>query len=74
MAALESCDGLEGLVVCDGEGLRGMAEDEVWSGGGGGDAEDVWGRRERGCKRGVCDGWWGRHCSSLSHKKLFDEC
>lgn len=48
MTVLEGCDGLKGLVVCDGEGLGGMAEDEVRGGGGGGDAEDVRGSREWG--------------------------
>lgn len=48
MSALESCDGLEGLVVCDREGFGGMAEDEVRRGRGWGDAEDVGGIWERG--------------------------
>lgn len=48
MTALESCDGLEGLIVCDSERFGGMAEDEVRRGGGWGDAEDVRGVGERG--------------------------
>lgn len=68
MIVLEGCDGLKGLVVCDGEGLGGMVEDEVWGGGGGGDVEDVWGSWEWGWECGVCDGWWGRYYLSLLYK------
>ena len=45
MTVLEGCDGLKGLAVCDGEGLGGMAEDEVRGAGAGGEAAV-----ERGCR------------------------